>query len=174
MQSKELFAALLDKYEIENAKKFMIHRHKLILNIKKSSDFICHIGSNTSHKDCFTNQKDKNNKIEKYSITINDNKKEEFMKNFCYSCEECDFDFCLKCAPIENLSLKPTIHEHPLKLRLRDDGWRCDARNFESFCLSGFNDYYKTDGVPRYRCNTCNYDLCEKDIFKYFEYVKYD
>ena len=48
-------------------------------------------------------------------------------------------------------------NDHKLVLTRRDNGWYCDARK-EGGCKRG---QLSTRGIPRYRCNACDYDLCE-------------
>lgn len=43
-----------------------------------------------------------------------------------------------------------------------DDGWACDGRHEERGCASGITDYFQTDGMERFECRICDYDLCQK------------
>lgn len=165
INNKEYFILLLDNFKIKEKTKNLIHRHTLTLNFNQKGNFTCHIGNMIKHKNC--------NLIQKENMIKNENKKEnidnpnyinmmqdeltseerQILSRFYYSCEECDIDFCINCAKLQNLMLKASIHEHPLKLLLRNDGWKCDANKLTQKCQSGFNEYYKADGVPRYKCS---------------------
>jgi hypothetical protein len=50
---------------------------------------------------------------------------------------------------------------HPLKdIGVRNSGWACDARCEPGGCKSGITDFHQTDGMARYNCEICDYDLC--------------
>lgn len=61
-----------------------------------------------------------------------------------------------------------SCHPHPLQFVSNNDpsGWACDARNIGG-CRRGITDYHQTMGVPRYRCNGCDFDLCDVCIQAY-------
>jgi len=44
----------------------------------------------------------------------------------------------------------------------RNNGWACDARKAPGGCRAGITGFFQSDGLGRYRCDTCDYDLCEK------------
>lgn len=44
------------------------------------------------------------------------------------------------------------------------DGWGCDGRFHPGGCKSGITGYHQTKGIERYRCETCDYDLCVKCV----------
>eukprot|EP00826_Nyctotherus_ovalis_P057735 TRINITY_DN7902_c0_g1_i10.p1 TRINITY_DN7902_c0_g1~~TRINITY_DN7902_c0_g1_i10.p1 ORF type:complete len:184 (+),score=39.00 TRINITY_DN7902_c0_g1_i10:107-658(+) len=62
-----------------------------------------------------------------------------------------------------------TVHEHPLKFVIKDNGWACNGKNFKGGCKSGFKDFDETKGVLRFRCRTCDFDFCEKCLLAYFK-----
>eukprot|EP00929_Paragymnodinium_shiwhaense_P021717 TRINITY_DN14093_c0_g1_i2.p1 TRINITY_DN14093_c0_g1~~TRINITY_DN14093_c0_g1_i2.p1 ORF type:complete len:1167 (-),score=203.12 TRINITY_DN14093_c0_g1_i2:577-4077(-) len=43
-----------------------------------------------------------------------------------------------------------------------NDGWGCDGRFERDGCESGITDYYQTEGLDRWECRRCDYDLCTK------------
>mmetsp|Transcript_20713 Transcript_20713/g.51814 ORF Transcript_20713/g.51814 Transcript_20713/m.51814 type:complete len:397 (+) Transcript_20713:1185-2375(+) len=46
--------------------------------------------------------------------------------------------------------------------RTRDNGWSCDGRAFRGGCKSGITGRNQSYGVNRWRCEICDYDLCEQ------------
>jgi len=44
------------------------------------------------------------------------------------------------------------------------DGWGCDGRFRAGGCKSGITGYFQTRGVDRYRCQSCDFDLCKKCV----------
>lgn len=105
-----------------------------------------------------------------------------------FRCTECDFDLCEACwkarqtagsaAPLPPTSaspLPPTLERAftvekicPKGHKLfalgtsRDNGWACDGRFFAGGCKSGITGMRQSKGLNRYRCDSCDYDLCEK------------
>ena len=101
-----------------------------------------------------------------------------------FRCSEgCDFDLCGACmmryradsrdsnliekggasAPSPSDDHKSnfvSIHPHELTISDSDNGWACDGKNTEEGCLSGITDFHQTDGMTRYTCNSCDFDLC--------------
>ena len=60
-----------------------------------------------------------------------------------------------------------SCHNHPLKYVLnRDAAWYCDGDNLELGC-DMVNKLMSRD-TPRYRCESCNFDLCDGCVEKYF------
>lgn len=41
------------------------------------------------------------------------------------------------------------------------DGWKCDGLPSSSGCKAGTTDFYQCDHLKRFRCEQCNYDVCE-------------
>ena len=66
---------------------------------------------------------------------------------------------------------KSTTHNHPLKFLddTMDNGWICNGRLLSGGCLNNITDYKQTNGIKRFRCMQCGYDLCEKCFNKYFD-----
>jgi len=56
---------------------------------------------------------------------------------------------------------------HPLQNlgTLRDDGWNCSAAAEAEACMGGITDFYQSTGLVRFRCEACDYDLCEKCVW---------
>jgi len=47
----------------------------------------------------------------------------------------------------------------------RDDGWDCNRRHDYGGCRSGIHSFGQTRGMNRYRCDRCDYDVCERCVF---------
>ena len=106
-----------------------------------------------------------------------------------FRCMQCNYDLCDKCMikyydknyKIKNdtsndrylylfkKSYYTTIHKHPLIFleRSENSGWACDGRKFGKKCFSGITDFNQTKGIPRFRCNQCDFDLCENCMDHY-------
>ena len=105
-------------------------------------------------------------------------------KNFKrFRCMQCDYDLCEKCMIkfydnkwiIKNNNSNnrylylfkktyySTVHEHPLVFldKSFENGWECDGRSLTGKCLSGITGFNQTHGIPRFRCEKCDFDLCE-------------
>ena len=116
-------------------------------------------------------------------------------KNFKrFRCMQCNYDLCEKCmikyyddkAIIKNdnsnnrnlyLFKKPyysLAHEHPLIFldKSSENGWACDGRNLIKKCFSGITDFNQTKGIPRFRCEICDFDLCE-NCMNYYRKKKF-
>jgi hypothetical protein len=50
---------------------------------------------------------------------------------------------------------------HELQLCSQDNGWGCDGRHDAGGCKRGITGFGQTTGVPRFRCDACDYDLCD-------------
>ena len=57
-----------------------------------------------------------------------------------------------------------STHRHPLVFldKSRDTGWTCNGKDLIDKCFSGITDFNQTEGIPRFRCQDCDYNLCEK------------
>ena len=66
---------------------------------------------------------------------------------------------------------KATVHQHPLKFLdiTMSNKWSCDGRNLPSKCLNGITDFDHTDGIKRFRCFQCDFDLCEVCMINYLD-----
>lgn len=53
---------------------------------------------------------------------------------------------------------------HPMKdlAVTADDGWACNGQDETGCCRGGIAGFYQSSGVHRYRCEGCDYDLCQK------------
>jgi len=87
-----------------------------------------------------------------------------------YRCDVCDFDLCdlcknawLKEAPKspKRETVAVTVHQHYLIRDYDDNGWGCNGRNYEGGCRRGITGFQQTTGMPRYRCDVCDFDLCD-------------
>ena len=85
-----------------------------------------------------------------------------------FRCAKCDFDYCDKCYSLRT-GAKLCMNGHPLVPlgTTRDNGWGCDNHSTPAGCLLK----NKTKGVDRYRCEQCDYDLCDKCYEKHIGHV---
>lgn len=164
---------LIEQYRIKTRIKSIKHKHKLQLT-KKADKFDCFLGTKLRMKNCdsfndeslfhYNLQQTENNKIEI--------KAKLFYFAFCYYCEICNLEFCKSCLDEQEIFIKTKVHSHILKLYFCDDGWKCDGANSKKKCLSGITDFDQSNGIARYTCSVCNYDLCEECAFHYFDKLK--
>lgn len=87
-----------------------------------------------------------------------------------FRCEKCDFDLCENCFNNYknkinyqlNNSYKVSCHEHPLVFLGQTNGrrWGCNGRMLEQKCFSGTTGFNQTKGFLRFRCESCDFDLC--------------
>lgn len=86
-----------------------------------------------------------------------------------FRCDNCDFDLCEGCIdkymPSEKVNV--TCHPHPLQRNYSDNGWACDGRQLSGGCKKGCTGFRQSAGWKRYRCNRCDFDLCEECIVTY-------
>ena len=59
---------------------------------------------------------------------------------------------------------KTSVHDHEMTY-MTTCSWNCDGKNLPKGCYSKDSDFNKT--VPRYRCDKCDFDLCDKCIVNY-------
>ena len=122
----------------------------------------------------------------------NENNKSKNFKRF--RCMQCDYDLCEKClikyyddkfvikndnSSNRNLYLfkkayYSQAHEHPLIFldKSEENGWACDGKNLINKCFSGITDFYQSKGIPRFRCQECDFDLCE-NCMNYYRKKKF-
>ena len=60
--------------------------------------------------------------------------------------------------------IKVSCHQH-IMTYMRSLNWICDGTSLPSGCLSVTHSFNST--VPRYRCISCDFDLCDKCVVKY-------
>ena len=58
---------------------------------------------------------------------------------------------------------------HPLSLCYKNTGWACDGTQGSDGCLSKIDGYHQTKGLLGYYCKNCDFDLCEKCMYFYYE-----
>ena len=68
--------------------------------------------------------------------------------------------------------IKVNCHLHIMTYMKRSFGWSCDGRNLPSGCYS--EDSHFNSSSPRYRCNICDFDLCDKCVVKYINFDNMD
>ena len=118
-------------------------------------------------------------------------------KNFKrFRCMQCDYDLCEKCMNYyydNNYNIKnddsndrslylfgknyySQAHIHPLVFfdKNYDDGWACNGKDLINGCFSGITGFNQSAGLPRFRCEKCNFDLCENCMNHYKKKVFYE
>ena len=113
-----------------------------------------------------------------------------------FRCMQCDYDLCHKCMIKyydNNFVIKndnsnnrglylfkkkyiTDVHKHPLVFldKSRDTDWACDGRNLINGCFSGITDFHQSAGLPRFRCEECDFDLCENCMNFYKRKIFYE
>ena len=113
-----------------------------------------------------------------------------------FRCVTCDYDMCEKCMNkyhdnkyvIKNdnsdnrclylLDKKyfAQIHEHPLTFldKSEDNGWICYGKNLTNKCFSGINDTNQSKCIPRFKCEQCDFNLCENCMNFYRTKIYYE
>jgi len=132
-------------FKIFDEKIFNLHMHKLL---KIST----HDGWKCKGKLLFPNEKEK---------CLEGSAEVKYI-NYC---NDCNYEICDKCIEIKNVKefSVGSFHQHNLFYNDNDNGWRCDGRNaFSDGCKSGITSFHQTDGIKRFRCDPCDFDLCEK------------
>ena len=106
-----------------------------------------------------------------------------------FRCESCDFDLCLRCMRFyhdENFKIKDdssnyrsfyllykkyytNVHNHPLVFldKKKENNWVCDGRKLNQRCFSGITDFGQAKNISRFRCEICDFDLCENCMNHY-------
>ena len=101
-----------------------------------------------------------------------------------WRCHPCDHDICFKCFPAP--SVKPSVvstergasamtaahapvgikcpRGHALEDRgnKENNGWACDGRSQPGGCVRGCTGFRQSAGWGRFRCNSCDFDLCDR------------
>jgi len=86
-----------------------------------------------------------------------------------YRCEPCDYDLCSKCMKAYSIvsfrelpeEVNSVLHHHILKRDYHDNGWACDGKNGTFGCARGCTNFNQSKGWARYRCISCDFDLCD-------------
>ena len=104
-----------------------------------------------------------------------------------FRCDQCNFDLCENCMISSlkpRIQLQPdfvfevgdyyfsTVHKHPLLDRGQIGGWSCDGAKEPGGCRSKINGVSQSAGKSDFRCNQCNYDLCEVCMAYHFDHDK--
>ena len=106
-----------------------------------------------------------------------------------FRCMQCDYDLCELCMKnyydinyqnknddsdnrglyLLNKLYYTKVHKHPLVFldKTLDNGWICNGGKLKKKCFSGITDFKQTFGIPRFRCQKCDFDLCEKCMDNY-------
>jgi len=77
-------------------------------------------------------------------------------------------NFCGACLNVDPKTYQQRLEAkclkgHTLKLEpYNTNGWACDGRNLPGGCKRGCTGFRQLVGVTRYRCKSCDYDLCDK------------
>ena len=59
-----------------------------------------------------------------------------------------------------------TVHPHKLKY-MKKKAWRCDGSRLPRGCYS--NNFHFPSTKERYRCDQCDFDLCDKCIVHFID-----
>jgi hypothetical protein len=108
----------------------------------------------------------KSSSIKDEKLNESEELKNLIMQKLIYFCSECEGFFCDNCLQGKDIWIPVQVHEHPLNLTKRDNGWHCDGKNLSDGC---FNQNICCAGLARYRCEKCDFDLCEKCLMYYME-----
>ena len=97
------------------------------------------------------------------NICLTNNKDSKYR----YRCFDCDYDLCANCVKYadENKITSFSIskyHPHNVNYIIRDNGWSCDGRKLFESCKTNLNVFHESRGHKRFRCEICDFDLCEK------------
>lgn len=112
-----------------------------------------------------------------------------------FRCMQCNFDLCELCMKeyldckyeikennsnnrglyLLNKKYYTSAHKHPLTFldKSRDNGWRCNGRDLNEKCFSGITDFNQSKNVARFRCEKCDFDLCENCMNHYKQNIVY-
>ena len=98
-----------------------------------------------------------------------------------FRCEKCDFDLCLDCMNKNLIKSKKYIinteytcskHQHPLiYMGVTNSNWKCDGNGLMKNCISGITKIGQAEGMPRFRCEKCDFDLCI-NCFDYYSNIE--
>ncbi len=156
-----------DIYLLDKRYYTSIHKHPLIfLGIGKPNDiWVCN-GRDLAEK-CFSG-------INYFNETMDIPR---------FRCDKCNYDLCENCMNHYkrkenyewNKFYKIKIHSHPLKFldkTRNNEDWICSGIYLEDECLSEINDYGQTKDIPRFKCETCEYNLCKNCMDYYYNKPK--
>jgi hypothetical protein len=76
-----------------------------------------------------------------------------------YTCKQCDIYYCTSCACNTQTSFKVKNHIHHLKPSAKQTNWFCDFSSNACGCKKSL--FLTKDNSLRFRCDVCDYDLCE-------------
>jgi hypothetical protein len=169
-----------DKFKIQNC--IQRKKEEEIKEEEHKENNLTEINNNNEDKELKINNNNNNeNKNENNNENNNENKNKKdnnttiekfFEKIIYYSCDICKYDYCLECFKIKEISFKSKIHKHNLSLSSRKTIWSCDGSKNELKCQTNHNSirYFQGDSpCVRYRCDICDFDLCEKCLYFYKE-----
>jgi len=100
------------------------------------------------------------------NLNESDELKKLLMQRLIYFCSECEGYFCDNCLEGKDIWIRVKVHDHLLNLTKKSTPWTCDGKLFSEGC---FNQNKPTSGLARYRCNECDFDLCEKCLMFYID-----
>ena len=84
-------------------------------------------------------------------------------------CKDNSIDYCVECAGNKDTMFKHPKHNCKLESGIKNSGWACNAKSFKDGCLSGFSEFYKSNGENSFSCRPCDFDMCEKCYVHYFD-----
>ena len=78
-----------------------------------------------------------------------------------YRCDLCDYDLCVPCYNYYMSLFVDRKHPHPLSRYNCDNGWLCNGKYSHGGCKQNIQTYGQSYGMTRYRCDACDFDLCD-------------
>jgi len=60
------------------------------------------------------------------------------------------------------------VHPCLLKFTTRNSSWFCNGKRLPGGCKSGYNGHSVPEGIERFRCDNCDFDLCRKCLNAYY------
>lgn len=98
------------------------------------------------------------------------NKDPNYKEIYIFECQKCkglkyEIKYCMNCVKRSDKVYPCKGHSHDLTLTEKNTGWGCDGRKLKDGCFSN----NKTSGILRFRCNGCDFDLCEYCLVHYLK-----
>lgn len=169
-----------DKYDINNAEENIEIENKFKSNVFPGIISAVSLGNSSNNAEIennnnnnsninFTGEAQEDMILNPSSSFTKKISETEELKNFImqrlvYFCSECEGNFCDSCLEGKDIWVPTKVHQHPLNLINKNNGWSCDGRKCPDGC---FNEKPSTVGLARYRCVDCDFDLCERCLMYY-------
>ena len=102
--------------------------------------------------------------------TLGECKKKIQKTDYFYYCDSCNLWFCLACITRRVDFYYTKFHNHALEFVFIDKAWSCNGTKNKEGCRSSSHINYENEKRKRYRCSTCDYDLCGNCLDYYYKY----